>query len=327
MSASAVAHAYSYAHSSALVREDSKQRLQLATSGGVTEKLGEVTDAHPHFFQGALVQPAITARCLTALAKVVAARYTPTPQQLAAMKDPVVTSGGGYLRFEGFSGCGGVYGRLDLTRQSYDGLVTDQGTTNVDFNAPMRQALARIRDQDAVSLSVGADEVALTRNTEQTVEQKVKLPKRWLKGFTEVQAYLARMTPRYELPRNAAIRFLRTIPRSVPGATPIYVSTLASTLRFGSTPAKGAVVVRGIERLRLIEELIPLVQTLRIYAEPDGETSTWELDFGGQALTLTLSPENQRGFSGEGQVLADLATRLDPEVLDRTQRSLQWQSS
>ncbi|WP_244948713.1 SWIM zinc finger family protein [Micromonospora sagamiensis] len=36
--------------------------------------------------------------------------------------------------------------------------------------------------------------------------------------------------------------------------------------------------------------------------------SVWELDTGGMRLSLTLSPEPYRGFSGEGGVLASLAS-------------------
>ena len=191
----------------------------------------------------------------------------------------------------------------------------------------MRQALARIRDKESISLSVGEDEVALTKGSEQTVEQKVKLPTRWIKGFTEVQAYLRGMTLQYELPKIAAIRFLRSIPRGVKGPTAIYVSPLGTNLRFTATRGKSGFTIRGVERLRLIDELIPFIQTLRIYAAPGGETSTWELDFGGQYFSLTLSPENQRGFSGEGQALQSLASGVDDDVLAQTQDCLAWQSA
>ena len=93
------------------------------------------------------------------------------------------------LRFEGFSGCCSAYARVDVTPDAYAGEVFGQGTTNVDFNRPMRQALSRVRDHDDLSIAVGPDEVMLKNGFEHTVERKVKLPLRWLKGFVEVQAY------------------------------------------------------------------------------------------------------------------------------------------
>ena len=62
-------------------------------------------------------------------------------RKIIRMSDPVVTSGGGLIRFEGFSGCCSAYARLDMNSGSYDGVVVAQGTTNVDFNADMRAAL------------------------------------------------------------------------------------------------------------------------------------------------------------------------------------------
>jgi len=327
MSAATVNHVYDYRAPSSLAATSDGLSLALATSGGVTEKQGADLERPPFFFQGALTAPAVTAKALTTLAKVVEARYTMTPQERLAMKDPVVTCGGRYLRFEGFSGCGGVYGRVDLKPGAYDGVVVDQGTTNVDFNAPMRQALARVNDRDRVGFAVGDDEVTLLKGAEQVVEKKVNLPKRWLKGFVEIQAYLARMQPRHELNRIEAIRFLRTLPPKSSSKTTLYLKPVGRILRFSPQTARGAIAINGGERLRLLDPLIPLTQSLRIYAEDGVEASAWELDLGDQTFCLTISPDNYRGFSGEGQVLSEVAQGLPEEVLNRVQGALHWQSS
>ena len=77
--------------------------------------------------------------------------------------DPVVTSSESVIRFEGFSGCCGVYARIDLSSDAFDSEIQGRGTTNVDFNDRMRAELLRIRDTDEVRLSVGASELALRR--------------------------------------------------------------------------------------------------------------------------------------------------------------------
>src|SRR5262249_49873042 len=158
------------------------ERLQLATSGGAAP--------FPYFFQGQLKRPRLTAQLLRALAKVVTTRFHIPPAMLRKIlltRDPVVTSGGGLIRFEGFSACCSAYARVDVCPDAYDGVVVEQGTTNVDFNADMRAALAQVRDNERVSLAVGTDEVALLRGTDQVIERKVPLPVRWLKGFVEMQ--------------------------------------------------------------------------------------------------------------------------------------------
>ena len=61
--------------------------------------------------------------------------------QILRAADPVVTLDGERLRVESFSQCCGVYARADFLP---DFLVADaigKGTTNVDFNPPMRAAL------------------------------------------------------------------------------------------------------------------------------------------------------------------------------------------
>ena len=108
------AHAYRYTHPSTLHQSD-KPHLTLAT----TDANG---DAHPHFFEGQLLQPRLVAELLTSVALVVGSRFFTPANSVAkaiALADPVVTSGGGLLRFEGFSSCCSTYARIDLLSEAY----------------------------------------------------------------------------------------------------------------------------------------------------------------------------------------------------------------
>ena len=89
-----------------------------------------------------------------------------------------------------------------------------QGTTNVDFNTDMRNALLRLRDEEDVQFSVGADEVVLRKGNRKTIEKKVKLPPRWIKGFSEVQAYQPRLALEMEVTAAEALRFVRALPKA-----------------------------------------------------------------------------------------------------------------
>jgi hypothetical protein len=51
---------------------------------------------------------------------------------------------------------------VDLPGEAFDADLRRHGTTNVDFNSAMRTALAQVRAQDSVRLSVGAKEFRLT---------------------------------------------------------------------------------------------------------------------------------------------------------------------
>jgi hypothetical protein len=321
MSGPALDYAYRYASPSAAVPTPGGLGLRLATCGG--------EDEHPHFFRGRLTSPRRTADLLRGLVEVVQSRFFTPPAMLArilALADPVVTSGGEVLRFEAFSACCSTYGRVDLLPRAVDGEWLGRGTTNVDFNAPMRAALAKVRDSDSVTLSVGSDAVELARGNDAVVERKVALPVRWLKGFVEVQAYQARMVKRLEVSGTEAFRFLRGLPRSTTAGA-CWIVPAGRGLRLSRAETRGGVRVGGIERVRIIENLARHANVLRIYADDQSHASGWELALDEARFHLVLSPDVFRGFSGEGQVLTELALRRWEDVLRRVRASLQWEAT
>lgn len=141
----------------------------------------------PYFFSGLMRQPGSTAKMLLALSSVVRSHFYVPLNSL--MLDPVVTCNEQMIRFEGFSGCCGVYARVDLESDAFDADLRLRGTTNVDFNDPMRASLAGLRDGDEARLAVGTEGVTLETGEETVFEKKVALPARWIKGFNEVQCY------------------------------------------------------------------------------------------------------------------------------------------
>ena len=160
---------YSYLRPSALVDDGRGRALHLETSGGSTPAgLAE----HPRFFAGFLAEPEQGAKGLLSVAAVARARYyvPMTSQRLQEILDPVVTSNGDRLRFESFSGCCGVYARLDVLSGGLDGDLMDRGTTNVDVNLPLRDALARVGGGEPLHLAVGADDVTVTTLDDAVVE-------------------------------------------------------------------------------------------------------------------------------------------------------------
>ena len=309
-----VEHTYSYLAPSAVNVESGRAEVALATSGGKSP--------HPFFFSGFLGSPRETSQGLLVVAEVARTRYYEPPQMVAARiraADPVVTSNVDRLRFESFSACAGVYARLDLDPDSLDGAPAAWGTTNVDFNPPMRAALARVHDADAMLMHVGHDEVQVTTLSRLAVERKVPLPERWLKGFAEVQVASAQMLLRHELPAVEARRCLQSLPRTK-SRTVAWAIPAGKGLRLSSQPGEAAVCLAGPERLRLLERLLPFARRLRVYGpEPQrprgAEPSAWELVLDGARVVFVLSPELYRGFSGEGGVLRDLA-QADEEAVD-----------
>ncbi|AVH98621.1 MULTISPECIES: SWIM zinc finger family protein [Streptomyces] len=316
--------ALAYARPSALESTGSGRLLGLETAGGLTPRGAE---ARPRFFSGFLASPQVAARGLLAVADVAAARYHQRirPGSL----DPVVTGNGDRLRFESFSGCGGVYARLDVLDEGLGGAETGHGTTNVDVNNPLREALSRMTGDDPLHLRVGPDEMAVSTLAGAVVEKKVPLPDRWLRGFAEAQVASARFDLRAELTGAEAVRFLRSLPRTqARGRGPLWIAQSGRTLRPTTRPGAGAVCLPGPDRLVALERVLRYATGLRVYGPvPDGAAaaSAWEVTLPGMRLTLTLSPDPARGFSGEGGVLEALATEEAEQDAELVAVLLAWE--
>ncbi|MFF4098828.1 SWIM zinc finger family protein [Streptomyces sp. NPDC001903] len=323
------AHTFAYAGSSALTGDGTNRLLGLETAGGLTPAGAE---AHPRFFAGFLSDPQAAARALLAVADVAGARYFRRTER--ASLDPVVTANGDRLRFESFSGCCGVYARLDVLPEALLDADTGHGTTNVDVNNPLREALSRLAGDEPLHLRVGPDELAVTTLDGPVVEKKVPLPDRWLRGFAESQAITAGFDLRAELTATEAVRYLRALPRPSSGSGgaaggPLWVVPAGRTLRPSTRPVPGAVCLPGPERLAALQRVLRQATGLRVYG-PRGDgaaptASAWEVLLPGMRLTLTLSPEADRGFSGEGSVLEALATDTAAEDAELLSVLLAWE--
>lgn len=318
-------YAYRYAAPSSF-SEQGRPRLSLATAdaGGA---------AYPYFFEGQLVRPRLVADLLTSVHSIVAARFfTPanTVAKAIALADPVVTSGGGLLRFEGFSSCCSAYVRADLLQEAYRGDVVGKGTTNVDFNEPMRAALARVRDDAGLEFSVGQQEFRLRSRAADVVERKVDLPTRWIRGMLEVQSYQAGMKRQFDVPAVEALRFFRTLPKASTSKTPLWIARGPTGLFATTRPVDNGVRVTDSSRLRVLHALLPFARSLSVFADDAHQANAWVVDFGDARLTLALSAEVWRGFSGEGQALWALMQADGGEVaatLTRIRAQLQWQAA
>lgn len=320
---STVTQPYRYAHPS-FVEAGDRPKLVLATA----DARGE---AHPHFFEGRLLAPRLTAELLTTLQIVVGSRFFTPANSVAlaiALADPVVTAGGGQLRFEGFSSCGSAYARVDLLPEAYDGEVVGKGTTNVDFNAPMRAALAQVSDTQGLAISVGRDALTLHSGDHAVVERKVALPLRWVRGLLEVQSYMASMVPRLDASAVEVNRFMRTLPKASTSRTPLWIARGPAGLMSTTLPVDAGVRITEIARLRVFQPLLARAKSLRVYADPAGQASAWVLDFGTARFTLAVSAETWRGFSGEGQALRALLRHGDDGAgFAAVRAQLQWAPS
>jgi hypothetical protein len=315
-----VLHTCTYSFASTFSVVQGRPLLALATA--------KAPAAERPFFAGRLLKPEIAAQLLLATSEVALRRYYVPPAMIARIlraADPVVTAAGGRLRFESFSQCCGVYARADMLPDMLSAEAFGKGTTNVDFNPPMRAALAQVRAAESLDLAVTPDRVAVTSVRGTMVEHKVKLPLRWLKSFAEVQALAAGLVHAATLSGPEARRFLSSVPTQVRARDRVWLLPAHGGLRVSQGAADGAIRSAGLGRLQAMKPLARHAQAMHVYASESG-TSAFELDFGIARFTLVLSAAAARGFSGEGQLLATLGRPGVDAAMARVRATLGWQS-
>lgn len=317
----AVAFAYQYLTRSELTPGGRTPHLQLATynPGGV---------AHPYLYQGRFTAPRQAAALLGAVQLLVGSRFfTPANSVAKAilLADPVITVDGEQLRFEGFSSCCSTYIRADFLPSGHSGTVFAKGTTNVDFSSGTRSALARVRDIDGLGLSIGHDSVRLDSRRDQVIERKVEMPLRWLRGMVEVQSYLASMHQVLRFSGIEALQWFRHLPRGNTHHTPLWLSQHTGRLLSSTQASAQAVRISDARRLRVLETLLPLTQQVAVFTDLHQQASAWVLDLQGARLTLAMSAEPWRAFSGEGQALRSLMQMVRHPGLASLRAQLHWQ--
>jgi len=318
---SAIEQTLNYKQHSTLIETEGQNTLQLCSTKNQNKNTA--------FFKGDLNSPMQAARCLRAISILVGARYFTPPAMLARIlreSDPVVTVSRKMLRFEGFSACCSTYGRLDVLPNGFEASKIVPGTTNVDFQAEMRGILAKVRNDSSMSMSVRPDEFELVHDEATVIEKKVKLPLRWIKGFSEVQSSQNSMALAFKISRNEALRFFRQLPK---GSTkhPAWIVAAGNGIRLSHREVACCVRIKGCERLAVLAEIVQYSNELSIYVDTQNTTSAWVLSFGDLRFTLVLSEETWRGFSGEGQLLKDIASSKSEQVLNKVKAALNWQES
>ena len=295
---------YQYSGVSTYTKEKGVNSLVLAHQTEI-----EAVNNIPCFFWGTLTDPYVTAKCWSTIAKVVRSSFGPTPPSL---RDPIVSAGTERIRFEGFSSCNGVYVRLDMKPESIDGEFIASGTTNVDFNDPMLNALNSIQKNEKVTLAVGQQDVQVITSKAKVTEKKVTLPMRWIKGLTSVQLYLADMDLKFELNKIQTIQLFQTLPKgNVKGD--FFITKRAGKFMFSTIMTTDGVRIGGIHRLRLLDGVLAISEKIFIYESTDKQTCALVCEFGKMQLLMAFSPDAYRGFSGEGKALEHMTENVSVE--------------
>jgi len=293
-----------------------QQWLLIFLAASIVEESPALRRPRPEIFTGGVAQPLVFRDLLLFLRDIVQSRfYRP---DLWRYMDPVMTSGHTLLRCECFSSCASVYGRVDLTPAAFaDGQFHRDGTTNVDLNDRFVQNLSSLRPGKKAHFEMGATSIKLTTHQDKTIEHKVKLPDRWIKGFLQIQAIQRNTDALFEIDGQTARQMLHKVPAGAKGTmTLIPTRGRPQVLERRVSSAQGGITLSGGHRLRLLGRVLPHVQSLRVYQVADTGASLWVAETPVARCSLALSGSVQKGFSGEGDALRQLQTLESQHSLD-----------
>ena len=308
-----------------LVGETMHAFLATRLEGPLTEP-SKTTREAGQLFKGGIHRPLLLRQLLLGLQQVVTSRFD---WHSYSFVDPVITAAAETLRFEAFSGCAGVYARIDLTPDFFDrGDFGAPGTTNVDLNPSFVRKLVGLRPDRDCALEVGTDSLRLETHRGEAIEKKVPLPPKWIRGFLQVQAAQQRSTPLIELPAPVIRQLVHDLPAQA--LQPLFIDFRGRRPRLlrrapAGRIAPGSVLsMPGAHRLKLLQDVLPGLKKVRLFQVAETGVTVWIGDAEGARLTLAISGGLNRGFSGDGDALLNASgTPGEPgEAIDGSLESL-----
>jgi hypothetical protein len=181
------------------------RRTSLALSaGGAALDFAANRLRRPVSFRGRVKEPLLLRQLLLALHTSVISDLRFNEEAWLTTLDPVITVHNDQLFFEAFSSDQSAYVRLSAPLDIFEteGEVRF-GTTNIDFNFPLRAALRHLRSARSTVLRIGASGMGVTTSVGSAAldhfERKVDVPESWLKGFLQVQGALAMPAYRFDV--------------------------------------------------------------------------------------------------------------------------------
>src|SRR5215469_8377784 len=181
------------------------RRTSLALSpGGTALDFAANLLRKPVSFRGRVRDPLLLRQLLSALHSTVVSDLRWNEEAWLTTLDPVITVHHDQLFFEAFSSDQSAYVRLSAPLDLFEteGDVR-YGTTNIDFNYPLRAALRHLRSARRTVLRIGASGMGVTTSVGTAAldhfERKVDVPESWLKGFLQVQGALAMPAYRFDV--------------------------------------------------------------------------------------------------------------------------------
>lgn len=300
---------YQYKYSSHCFQNENDKLFSFSHNTEIEED-----NDNPCFFFGNIINSYLASRCLSVLANTVNSHFALTPGQIAKLKDPIVSVGAGELHFEAFSSCNSVYARVNILKNGIDGEFLYSGTTNIDFNPQTIRAFNSVQQTDKLLIGVGSKEVHIITDRQKTIEKKVTLPNRWIKGLGNVQVFLSEMELAFQLTKFEALQLFKTLPNT-PTKSEYYLTKAGISYSFLPMEKKDSIKIGGVHRLNLVQKLISSVDSLLIYRHKTQQSFALLLNFKEIQMTFLFSNSVYRGFSGEGRLLDELTKSISSNLI------------
>ena len=244
--------------------------------------------------------------------------------------DPVITVHPDEIFFECFSQDESSYGRLGTSFEVYDQIGEFAcGTTNVDYSQALYDEFQKIRSYKNTQLEVDPSGFEVqTTNEDAYKEVKIDLPDTWVRGFLQVSSAMSLEATSFDLHpmdihniifmlrRNKEIKGPRSIRWHLTPDRPIEISfdpwnhkiTCPRSIYKG--PREDVIRMWGRRRLYILERLIPIARSFKVFLLGTGMPSFYVADLGHMSFTLGLSgwTANDWSTAGNFDLMAPRAT-------------------
>lgn len=244
--------------------------------------------------------------------------------------DPVITVHPDEVFFECFSQDESSYGRLGTSFEVYDEIGEFScGTTNVDYSQALYDEFQKIRSYKGTTLEVDPTGFQVeTQNQDAYKEVKIDLPDTWVRGFLQVSSAMSLPAQSFELHpmdvhnmcfilrRNKELKGPRSMRYRLVPDRPIEISfdpwnyTVTCPRSIYQGPRAQEVRVWGRRRIHILERLIPIARSFKVFLLGTGMPSFYVADLGHMSFTLGLSgwSANDWATAGNFDLMAPRAT-------------------
>lgn len=231
--------------------------------------------------------------------------------------DPIITVHPDSLFFECFSRDESSYGRLSASYNVFTELGDRAcGTTNIDYSEKLYGEFQKIRSYKATTLDIDPTGFSVTTSLEQEYrEVKIDVPDTWVRGLLQVSSAMTMPAHVVELHpmdvHNICLALRRNKeqfgPRSLrfalkPGApVSVRIDPWDKVIACPRSKCLGdretEIRIWGRRRLHVLERLLPMARSVKLYLLGSGMPSFWVVDLGELSFTLGLSGWTHNNWS------------------------------